>query len=76
EFRGQGIAKKLCKHSQQVALEQDFSAMQFNSVVSINEAAIHLWKTLGFSVIGTIPDAYNHKKLGLVDAYIMYKSLK
>ena len=76
EFRGQGIAKKLSKHSQQVALEQGFSAMQFNSVVSTNEAAIHLWKTLGFSVIGTIPDAYNHKKLGLVDAYIMYKSLK
>lgn len=76
EFRGRGIARSLCKHSQQVALEQGFTAMQFNSVVSTNKAAIHLWKALKFSIIGTIPNAYNHKKRGLVDAYIMYKALK
>lgn len=75
DFQGQGIARKLCEHSQQVAVEQGFSAMQFNSVVSTNSAAIHLWKSLGFKIIGTIPEAYDHKKLGLVDAFIMYKSL-
>jgi len=49
--------------------------MQFNSVVCSNEIAIHLWKKLGYKVIGTIPNAYRHKTLGFVDAFIMYKQL-
>ncbi len=49
--------------------------MQFNAVVSTNKAAIALWKKLGFSIIGTIPEAYLHKQLGYVDSYIMYKQL-
>lgn len=75
DFRGQGIARKLCEHSQQVAIQQGFSAMQFNSVVSTNKSAIHLWKSMGFTIIGTIPEAYIHKSEGFVDAFIMHKSL-
>lgn len=75
DFQGRGIARALCQHSQQVAIDSGYRAMQFNSVVSSNEAAIHLWKSMGFSIIGTIPKAYNHKTLGLVDSYIMYKEL-
>lgn len=76
EFRGRGIAETLCKHSQQQAIKSGFTAMQFNSVVSTNEGAVYLWKKLGYSIIGTIPHAYHHKNLGLVDAYIMYKALQ
>ncbi|MBV1911411.1 MAG: GNAT family N-acetyltransferase [Kangiellaceae bacterium] len=75
ESRGKGIARMLCQHSQEIALELGYTAMQFNSVVSSNEIAIKLWKKLGFSTIGTIPKAYDHKKLGLIDAFIMYKQL-
>lgn len=75
ESRGRGIARKLCEHSQQVARDSGFKAMQFNAVVSTNEAAIALWKKLGFSIIGTIPEAYLHKQLGYVDSYIMYKQM-
>jgi len=75
ENRGQGIARQLCLHSQQVAIELGYHAMQFNSVVCSNEIAIHLWKKLGYKVIGTIPNAYRHKTLGFVDAFIMYKQL-
>ncbi len=74
--RGKGVARKLCLHSQQVALELGFSAMQFNSVVSTNEIAIKLWEKLGYKVIGTIPNAYKHKHLGFVDSFIMYKQLR
>lgn len=50
--------------------------MQFNIVVSTNEAAIALYEKLGFSIIGTIPNAFNNLKMGkLVDAYVMYKNL-
>ena len=71
ESRGKGIARKLCLQ----AKELGYSAMQFNSVVSTNEIAIKLWKKLGFKIIGTIPNAYNHKTLGFVDSFIMHKQL-
>ncbi len=74
--RGKGVAKAMCLHSQQQALQLGFSAMQFNSVVSTNTVAIKLWKKLGFKVIGTIPRGYKHKRLGFVDSYIMYKELE
>lgn len=73
--RGKGIARKLCEHSQKVAVELGFEAMQFNSVVSTNEVAINLWQKLGFSIIGTIPLAYRHGTLGYVDSYVMHKKL-
>lgn len=73
--RGKGIARKMCLHSQMIAKELGFKAMQFNSVVSTNEIAIKLWQKLGFDIIGTIPKAYKHKELGLVDAHIMHKHL-
>jgi len=74
--RGKGIARKLCLHSQEIAIELGYTAMQFNSVVSTNEIAINLWKKLGYNIIGIIPNAYNHKKLGLVDSFIMHKQLE
>lgn len=73
--RGKGIARLMCEHSQQQALALGFEAMQFNSVVSTNELAIKLWQKLGFTIVGTIPKAYKHRKLGLVDSYVMYKWL-
>ena len=75
KYRNQGIATQLCKDSQHRAKELGFTAMQFNSVVSSNTTAVNLWKKLGYEILGTIPDAYNHKSLGFVDAYIMYKKL-
>ncbi|MFV0574108.1 MAG: GNAT family N-acetyltransferase [Vibrio sp.] len=75
QARGKGIAKQMCEHSQQQALELGFKAMQFNSVVSTNEVAVKLWKKLGFDIVGTLPKAYQHGKFGLVDCYVMYKWL-
>ncbi|WCN09012.1 GNAT family N-acetyltransferase [Marinomonas mediterranea] len=73
--RGQGLARKMCEHSQNIALELGFEAMQFNSVVSTNEVAVKLWQKMGFEIIGTIPKAYRHKRLGYVDSYVMHKPL-
>ena len=72
---GKGIARQLCEHSQLIAKELGFKAMQFNSVVSTNTVAVSLWQKLGYEIIGTIPKAYNHPKLGYVDSFIMYKWL-
>ncbi|NNF97327.1 MAG: GNAT family N-acetyltransferase [Halobacteria archaeon] len=74
--RGQGVASSMCMHSQQEAVDLGFRAMQYNLVVSTNEGAIRLWKKLGFQVIGTLPNAFNSKNVGYVDALVMYKELK
>jgi ribosomal protein S18 acetylase RimI-like enzyme len=50
-------------------------AMQFNYVVSTNAPAVELYKKLGFAIVGTLPKAFRHKQLGLVDAYVMYRFL-
>ncbi|MDX1335188.1 MAG: GNAT family N-acetyltransferase [Gammaproteobacteria bacterium] len=74
--RGRGIATALCAHSQKVALDLGYTAMQFNFVASTNQAAIHLWTKLGFEVVGTLPKAFNHPNRGYVDALVMYKWLR
>ncbi|MEW8587355.1 MAG: GNAT family N-acetyltransferase, partial [Candidatus Thiodiazotropha sp.] len=73
--RGRGVASRMCEHSQQVAVEAGFRAMQYNLVVSTNEGAIRLWKKLGFQAIGTLPNAYDSKSAGYIDALVMYKQL-
>ena len=75
DARGQGLGRMLCRHSMNTARELGFFAMQFNLVVSTNTVAVRLWQQLGFSRIGTIPQAFNHKEYGLVDAYIMHRQL-
>jgi ribosomal protein S18 acetylase RimI-like enzyme len=73
--RNKGIASEMCKHSQREALSRNFRAMQYNLVVSTNTVAIRLWKRHGFDVIGTLPKAFRHFRLGFVDAFVMYKQL-
>jgi ribosomal protein S18 acetylase RimI-like enzyme len=50
--------------------------MQFNFVISTNESAVHLWQRLGFKIVGTLPGAFRHAGKGLVDAYVMFRSLE
>ena len=73
--RGKGIGKKLCEHSINFAKESGYLGIQFNFVVSTNVGAVRLWERCGFKIIGTIPKGFRHSKLGLVDAYIMFKEL-
>jgi GNAT superfamily N-acetyltransferase len=72
---GQGIGKQMGIFSLSEARRLGYKAMQFNIVVKTNERAVKLWKDLGFKVIGEIPDAFQHRSLGLVSAYIMYQKL-
>jgi ribosomal protein S18 acetylase RimI-like enzyme len=73
--RRQGIASALCTHSLERARERGYRAMQFNFVVSSNEAAVSAWKRMGFDVVGRIPLAFDHPRLGLVDALVMHRTL-
>ncbi len=75
EASGRGVATEMCRHSLQHAARRGFRAMQFNFVVSSNERAVALWQRLGFTILGTIPKAFAHPSLGLVDAHVMHREL-
>jgi ribosomal protein S18 acetylase RimI-like enzyme len=75
EAQGQGIAAHMCEHSQKLAVEMGFRAMQFNFVVATNKGAVRLWQKLGFEIVGTLPEVFQHQKLGFVDAFVMFKRL-
>ena len=73
EAHGQGVGEAMGRHSIKQAKKLGFSAIQFNFVVSTNLVAIQLWLKLGFKIVGIVPEAFNHRKLGLVDIYVMHR---
>ncbi len=75
EAQGKGIASAMCRHSLERARQRGFRAMQFNHVVSTNTGAVALWQKLGFDIVGTLPEAFEHPRLGFVDAYVMFQKL-
>ncbi len=73
--RGRGVAEQMCIDSQHRASGLGYRAMQFNFVLGSNTGAVRLWKRLGYTTVGTIPQAFDHPTLGMVDAYVMHKHL-
>jgi ribosomal protein S18 acetylase RimI-like enzyme len=75
EAGGRGVARAMCAHSLAHARVRGFRAMQFNFVVSSNERAVALWRSFGFEIVGRLPQAFEHPRLGPVDAVVMYRML-
>ena len=75
DARGKGIASALCEHSLSTAREMGFQAMQFNYVVSTNTSALRVWEKHGFAIVGRLPRAFRHDRLGFVDVLVLYRDL-
>lgn len=73
--QGSGVGRAMGEHCLAQAKQAGYAAMQFNFVVSTNRAAVELWSKLGFSIVGTLPKAFNHAQLGMVDAFVMHRFL-
>jgi ribosomal protein S18 acetylase RimI-like enzyme len=73
--RGQGIGRALVLHCLDSAKAAGYRAIQFNQVVSTDHAALSLYRSLGFTEVGCIPEAFQHDSQGYVPAYILYRSL-
>lgn len=73
--KGNGVGRRMADYSLEEAKRLGFEAMQFNFVVKSNEVAVRLWKSVGFEVIGEIPDAFRHRTNGVTNAYVMYRKL-
>jgi L-amino acid N-acyltransferase YncA len=75
DARGHGYGRLLGEAVLDRAREAGYQAMQFNAVVATNTAAVNLWESLGFEVVGTVPQAFQHATKGLVDLYVMHRQL-
>ena len=75
EASGRGIGRRFAQYVIEEARALGFLGMQFNAVVSTNTRAIRLWESMGFEIVGTVPDAFRHAAEGLTPVHIMYRSL-
>lgn len=75
EASGRGFGRRLGEAVLERARERGFRAMQFNAVVSTNANAVRLWQSLGFDIVGTVPEAFQHPTKGFVDIHVMYRRL-
>jgi L-amino acid N-acyltransferase YncA len=73
--RGLGVGRALGSHVLDSARADGYHSMQFNAVVESNTGAVRLWLALGFEIIGTVPEAFDHPTLGKVGLHIMYQRL-
>ncbi|MEU9984929.1 GNAT family N-acetyltransferase [Streptomyces sp. NPDC050856] len=72
---GRGVGRALVEHSLDWARDAGFRAMQFNAVVETNVHAVRLYEDLGFRVVGTVPEAFQHPARGYVGLHIMHRPL-
>lgn len=73
--RTRGVGRALGEHVIAWARAEGYAGIQFNAVVESNAAAVHLWTSLGFEVIGTVPDAFVHPEHGPVGLHVMFLRL-
>jgi ribosomal protein S18 acetylase RimI-like enzyme len=72
---GRGIGRLLAEHVLGEARADGYRAMQFNAVVETNTGAVALWRSLGFSILTTVPEAFDHPRLGPVGFHVMHRFL-
>jgi GNAT superfamily N-acetyltransferase len=72
---GQGVGRALGEHVIDWARQSGFRAIQFNAVVETNLPAVALWRSLGFEVLATVPEAFEHPRHGYVGLLIMHRFL-
>ena len=75
DARGRGAGRALAEYALSWARREGYAAMQFNAVVEANETAVRLWQALGFRIIGTVPEAFEHPMRGRVGLHVMHRYL-
>ena len=73
--RGRGVGRRLGEYVVRWHREQGFTAIQFNAVVETNTAAVRLWQSLGFRIVGTVPGAFDSASHGRVGLHVMHLDL-
>jgi L-amino acid N-acyltransferase YncA len=72
---GRGTGRALSEHALQWARSEGYRAMQFNAVAASNVRAVALYRSLGFEVLATIPEGFQHPTEGFVGLHVMHRRL-
>jgi GNAT superfamily N-acetyltransferase len=70
---GRGTGRALGEAVIAWARERGFRAIQFNAVVETNAPAVALWRSLGFDIVGRVPEAFQHAQHGYVALLVMHR---
>jgi L-amino acid N-acyltransferase YncA len=70
-----GVGRALASYVVDWHREQGYAGIQFNAVVETNVAAVALWRSLGFEIVGTVPRAFRSRAHGPVGLHVMYLDL-
>jgi ribosomal protein S18 acetylase RimI-like enzyme len=73
--RGRGVERALVEDALTWARAAGFRSMRFDAVAETNAAGVELYRSLGFSIAGTVPEAFDHPEHGLVGLHVMYLKL-
>ena len=73
--QGRGTGRALGRYTVDWARAAGYRSIQFNAVVETNTVAVKLWHSLGFQILTTIPEAFDHPTRGLVGLHVMYQRL-
>ena len=75
DARGRGVGRSLGEYVVQWHRDQGYAGIQFNAVVETNTAAVALWQSLGFEIVGTVPGAFRSPTHGPVGLHVMFLTL-
>ena len=73
--RGLGVGRALLDYVIDWHRRAGFAGIQFNAVVETNTAAVRLWQSAGFAIIGTVPGAFDSRAHGRVGLHVMFLPL-
>jgi L-amino acid N-acyltransferase YncA len=73
--RGYGVGRALGEWVVDWHRDHGFRGIVFNAVVETNTAAVALWTSFGFRVVGTVPGAFEHPEHGYVGLHVMHLPL-
>jgi GNAT superfamily N-acetyltransferase len=74
--QGKGVGRALGRYAVEWARSAGYRSMQFNAVVETNVAAVSLWRSLGFEVLTTVPEAFDSVRHGRVGLHVMFRYLQ
>ncbi len=75
EARGSGVGRELLAYVIDWHRRQHFAGIQFNAVVETNTAAVRLWESAGFRILGTVPGAFVSQRHGPFGLHVMFLPL-
>lgn len=73
--QSRGTGRALAEYTLDWCRDQGYTGIQFNAVVETNAPAVHLWQSVGFTIIGTVPAAFDHPDHGKVGLHVMFRPL-